>query len=83
MSNLDISELQLRQGEKGEQHQVRSSRYFKNGDYWYYSTREGVDIGPFDHMEAAEVGCAEFIDFVCHRNPVFSKTLQYYQRLAS
>lgn len=56
----------------------RSQRYFKKGDYWYYSTREGVDIGPFDSLNEAETGASEFIDFILHADPHVIQTLQSY-----
>ena len=83
MPNQNVTAVNLRQGERKESSPVRTSRFFKSGDYWYYSTREGVDIGPYDHREAAEMGCSEFIEFVRHTNPAFSDTLQNYQRMAS
>lgn len=57
----------------GENGQVpnRSERYFKQESYWYYSTREGVNIGPFDHQSDAHEGCMEFIEFVSVVDPAF------------
>ncbi len=43
----------------------RNSRILQKDRYWYYSTREGVDIGPFDGRKDAEVGVGEFISFIC------------------
>jgi len=34
-------------------------------NYWYYTTREGVNIGPFDSCHDAEIGVQEFIEFIC------------------
>ena len=56
----------------------RNDRFFQVKDYWYYSTREGVDIGPFDNLEEASVGAAEFIDFICDAEPSFMQTLGQY-----
>lgn len=56
----------------------RSHRFFKKSDYWYYSTREGVDIGPFDTLSEAETGVSEFIDFILHAEPSVIKTLERY-----
>lgn len=42
----------------------RSLRYFQRNGYWYYATREGVDIGPFDSVDDAESGVQEYIQFV-------------------
>lgn len=43
---------------------TRSLRFFQRDGYWYYATREGVDIGPFDSVDDAESGCREYIHFV-------------------
>ncbi len=47
----------------------RNSRILQKDKYWYYSTREGVDIGPFDGRKDAEVGVNDFIDFICASEP--------------
>ncbi|WP_423896266.1 DUF6316 family protein [Candidatus Pelagadaptatus aseana] len=68
-----------RMGDTGGSHQ-RTERFFQREGYWYYSTREGVDIGPFDARDDAEDGCMEFIDFVCNDSADdFSKTLALYR----
>lgn len=56
----------------------RHDRFFQVQDYWYYSTREGVDIGPFDNVEEASVGASEFIDFISGVEPSFVQTLEQY-----
>ena len=55
----------------GEQGSVpdRNTRLLQKDRYWYYTTREGVDIGPFDGRNDAEVGVGEFIDFICASEP--------------
>lgn len=68
-----------RTGEEGSV-PTRHGRYLEREGYWYYSTREGVDIGPFDSREDAEVGVCEFIDFICTSEPaVFSEVLKQYR----
>lgn len=62
---------------------IRSKRFFKKGDYWYYGTREGVDIGPFDNVHEAEIGASEFIDFIIHAEPSVIQTLEKYGRVAA
>ncbi|MES2822250.1 MAG: DUF6316 family protein [Pseudomonadota bacterium] len=47
----------------------RNSRILQKEKYWYYSTREGVDIGPFDGRKDAEVGVGDFINFICASEP--------------
>ncbi len=61
----------------------RSQRFFKKADYWYYSTREGVDIGPFDSLSEAETGVSDFIDFILHAEPSVIETLEKYGRAAA
>ncbi len=53
-----------RNGES-ETHAIRNQRFFQMEHYWYYTTREGVNIGPFDSCIQAEQGVAEFIEFIC------------------
>ena len=61
----------------------RSDRLFKVDDYWYYKTREGVDIGPFDSASEAQTGVSDFIDFILHAEPSVSETLAKYARAAA
>lgn len=64
-------------GENGE-HPDRSQRFFQKEDYWYYRTREGVEIGPFDSLNEAETGASDFIDFILHADPHVIQSLQSY-----
>jgi hypothetical protein len=43
---------------------VRSDRVFTQHNYWYFRTREGMDIGPFDSINDAVEGINGFIDFL-------------------
>ena len=56
----------------------RKSRFFEAEGYWYYNTREGVAIGPFDSLGDAETGVTDFIDFIIHAEPSISETLAKY-----
>lgn len=47
----------------------RESRFSRINGYWYYSTREGIDIGPFDSKHEAQAGVSAFIDFILHAEP--------------
>lgn len=71
-----------RTGEEGNTPN-RSRRFFQRGDYWYYRTREGVDIGPFDSQNEAEAGASEFIDFIIHAEPEVVHTLEKYASRAA
>ncbi|MBK8188390.1 MAG: hypothetical protein IPK77_14680 [Cellvibrio sp.] len=57
----------------------RNSRFIKKGSYWYYTTREGVDIGPFDNQKDAELGATEFIEFLCESEPKVTDLLKLYR----
>lgn len=67
-----------RAGEQGEIPE-RSGRFIQKEGYWYYTTREGVDIGPFDSRDDAETGVGEFIDFVCAAEPKILEILESYR----
>ncbi len=71
-----------RAGEQLETLPSRSSRFFTKDGYWYYSTREGVDIGPFDSQPEAERGVSKYIDFVLHAEPQVVETLKVYRTAA-
>lgn len=49
---------------KQPQPKVRSERFFKLHDFWYFATREGTAVGPFDLKEAAEAAVADYIEFI-------------------
>lgn len=57
----------------------RSGRFAKKDGYWYYNTREGVDIGPFDSLTEAEAGAVAFIDYIRSANPGASDVLKRYR----
>lgn len=66
-----------RNGEKGDIPD-RSSRYFEQQGYWYFRTREGMDIGPFDTQENAEDGVNGFIGFLKQaREDVVTRITKY------
>lgn len=43
---------------------VRTDRFFSAQGAWYFSTREGNAIGPFEDKEDARQGLDDFIEFV-------------------
>lgn len=67
-----------RHGENGRV-PPRNDRFFQTDEYWYYQTREGVDIGPFDSLDDAAHGADEFVDFICGVEPGFLRTLEQYR----
>lgn len=70
-----------RTGENGN-HPTRSKRVFQSGNYWYYTTREDIEIGPFDSASEAETGVRDFVDFILHAEPAIAQTLSLYARAA-
>ena len=56
----------------------RHSRFKEQDGYWYYCTREGVNIGPFDSREEAENGVGEFIDFLFAADPSIKEAVEQY-----
>ena len=55
--------MQLRKNEP-EKVWFRSSRCFCVGEKWFFSTREGVDVGPFGNREKAERAVMRYIDSI-------------------
>jgi len=54
---------------------LRSDRYFKLSDYWYFITREGATLGPYDSKDQAQDAVADYIQFVNHASPAMLKML--------
>ncbi|MGH1438891.1 MAG: DUF6316 family protein [Cellvibrionaceae bacterium] len=48
---------------------IRSERLFMQHNYWYFRTREGMEIGPFDSAKEANAGINGFMDFVSTAEP--------------
>lgn len=42
----------------------RSDRFFRVGNKWYFSTREGFDSGPYANRERAESSLSHFLQIV-------------------
>jgi len=65
----------------GEQGSIpaRSERFLQKDNYWYYTTREGVQIGPFDLPKDAELGVGEFIGFIDESEPKILEVLKLYR----
>lgn len=50
-----------RVGESRRQITSRKKRLFSTDKGWYFKTREGIDIGPYDSQKHAENGINSFI----------------------
>lgn len=60
----------------------RNTRFMQRDGYWYYSTREGIDIGPFDNLQEAQAGVSAFIDFILHAEPEVVESINRYYSAA-
>jgi hypothetical protein len=47
----------------------REDRFFSLDDLWYFTTREGVVMGPYDSAGEAQRELNSYIDFVKSANP--------------
>jgi hypothetical protein len=57
-----------RAGEAGGVPSRRNRFFVVNGD-WYFKTREGAPMGPFDDRGEAEQGLYDFIEFMTLAEP--------------
>jgi hypothetical protein len=57
-----------RAGEKGSV-PARGNRFFVVSGDWYFNTREGAPMGPFDDRNEAERGLYDFIEFMTLAEP--------------
>lgn len=48
---------------------MRSARFYALHGEWYFSTREGAAIGPFDDKVEAAQGLHDFIEFMSLAKP--------------
>jgi len=54
---------------------VRSDRYFTLSNNWYFITREGPTLGPYDSKEQAQNAATDYIQFVNQASPAMLKLL--------
>lgn len=54
---------EVRLGEE-DKHWFRCDRFFLIGNQWFFSTREGKDVGPYDSREQAQHGLNLFIECI-------------------
>jgi hypothetical protein len=54
---------------------IRSDRYFKLHNFWFFATREGAAVGPFDSKEGAVNAVVDFIEFAKKADP---ETLEFF-----
>lgn len=53
-----------RAGEMTDKIPLRTDRFFAVNASWFFTTREGSAIGPFDSKNEAKNGLADFIEFI-------------------
>jgi Domain of unknown function (DUF6316) len=54
---------EIRNGESGAV-PIRTDRFFAVNSAWYFATREGASIGPFENKGEAQKGLTDFLDFI-------------------
>jgi len=47
----------------------RAERFFQLENSWYFATREGVNMGPYESINTAKDGLSDFLDFVALAQP--------------
>ncbi len=72
--------MQARKDEHDLDIPQRTHRIFQQGDYWYFRTREGMDIGPFDARGDASLGIKGFVQFLEESQPEKVKKVTHYIR---
>ena len=48
---------------------LRSNRFFSAEGQWFFATREGSPMGPFDDKREAQQGLDDFIEFMSLAEP--------------
>ena len=43
---------------------MRTDRFFAVNSAWFFATREGASIGPFESKNDAQKGLSDFVDFI-------------------
>lgn len=61
INQYDSSEISRRAGEVDDSITFRSNRFFTSGNDWYFSTREGLDQGPFKSRIVAHNAIQKYI----------------------
>ena len=56
-------------GTKGDNKQGRTGRVFAVSGDWYFATREGESVGPFEQKNSAEQGLKDFVDCIAVAEP--------------
>ena len=62
-ARVEMTMSDRRNGELGAV-PMRTDRFFAVNSAWYFATREGASIGPFESKYDAQNGLTDFIDFI-------------------
>jgi Domain of unknown function (DUF6316) len=69
LEEVYISMEKNRAGEFGRTLPPRSDRFFAARGDWYFTTREGAPVGPYDNKTEAVRGLDDFIEFMSLAEP--------------
>lgn len=47
----------------------RTGRFFRLANYWFFATREGPAMGPYDALEQAQQAVPGYVEFVNSASP--------------
>jgi len=61
--------MEFRRGEE-ERVWYRFERFYRTSDGWFFTTREGSEVGPFANRHLAENGARIFLDSIRKRHVV-------------
>lgn len=59
-----MKDMPPRSSENSTKVPLRSDRYFRVNTQWFFTTREGPDVGPYNTKEEAVEGLNAFIEFM-------------------
>ena len=62
-ARVQMTMIDRRTGELGAV-PMRTDRFFAVNSAWYFATREGASIGPFENKNDAQRGLGDFVDFI-------------------
>lgn len=60
--------MQCRKGEAGPV-PSRCERFYSLRSEWFFATREGASVGPFETLESANMGLDDYLDFMALAKP--------------
>lgn len=61
---MNALQITLNEDAKARMHDRKFNRFFQRGNLWYFKTREGIVMGPYDTLEVARDDVTNYIGFV-------------------